>query len=159
MSAVIGGCDVLTVDYSDFGSETEVTRFRRIAKNIQLILKEEAYLDKVVDPSGGAYYIESISDQLLQKAWKLFVETEAIGGLIEGLKSSTLQTRINTNKTQLISDLNSGKKTYLGVNKHPNNMEKWIDLNSETSTKTSEFSPLEPFYLENYFSKTAENHA
>lgn len=159
MSAVIGGCDVLTVDYGDFGSEIELARFRRIAKNIQLILKEEAYLDKVVDPSGGAYYIESLTDQLLQKAWKLFLDTEAIGGLVEGLKSGFVQSAIDTNKNHLINELISGKKTYLGVNKHPNNMEKWIDLNSETRTKTSEFSPLEPFYLENYFSKTAENHA
>jgi methylmalonyl-CoA mutase len=159
MSAVIGGCDVLTVDYGDFGSEIELARFRRIAKNIQLILKEEAYLDKVVDPSGGAYYIESLTDQLLQKAWKLFLDTEAIGGLVEGIKSGFVQSAIDTNKNQLISELLSGKKTYLGVNKHPNGMEKWIDLNPERSTKTSEFGPLEPFYLENYFPKTAENHA
>ncbi len=159
MSAVIGGCDVLTIDYGDFGSEIEVARFRRIAKNIQLILKEEAYLDKVVDPSGGAYYIESLTDQLLQKAWKLFLDTEAIGGLLEGLKSGFVHSAIDTNKNHLISELLSGNKTYLGVNKHPNNMEKWIDLTPETNTKTPEFSPLEPFYLENYFSKTAENHA
>lgn len=159
MAAVIGGCDVLTVDYGDFGSEIEVARFRRIAKNIQLILKEEAYLDKVVDPSGGAYYIESLTDQLLQKAWKLFLDTEALGGVVEGLKSGFVQSAIDSNKNHLISELLSGHKTYLGVNKHPNNMEKWIDLNPETSAKTCEFSPLEPFYLENYFSKTAENHA
>ena len=159
MSAVIGGCDLLTVDYGDFGSEIEVARFRRIAKNIQLILKEEAYLDKVVDPSGGAYYIESLTDQLLQKAWKLFLDTEAMGGLLEGLKSGFVQSAIDTNKNHLINELISGKKTYLGVNKHPNNMEKWIDLTPDTSAKTSEFSPLEPFYLESYFSKTAENHA
>jgi methylmalonyl-CoA mutase N-terminal domain/subunit len=78
---------------------------------------------------------------------------------LEGLKSGFVQSAIDTNKNHLINELISGNKTYLGVNKHPNNMEKWIDLNSETSTKTSEFSPLEPFYLENYFSKTAENHA
>jgi methylmalonyl-CoA mutase len=159
MSAVIGGCDVLTVDYGDFGSEIEVARFRRIAKNIQLILKEEAYLDKVVDPSGGAYYIESLTDQLLQKAWKLFLDTEALGGVVEGLKSGFVQSAIDSNKNHLISELLSGHKTYLGVNKHPNNMEKWIDLTPETSEKTFEFSPLEPFYLENHFSKTVENHA
>ncbi len=159
MSAVIGGCDVLTVDYGDFGSEIELARFRRIAKNIQLILKEEAYLDKVVDPSGGAYYIESLTNQLLQKAWKLFLDTEEIGGLVEGLKSGFVQSAIDTNKKYLINELQNGKKTYLGVNKHPNNMETWIDLNPETTRKSFEFSSLEPFYLENYFSKTAENHA
>ena len=158
MSAVIGGCDVLTVDYGRFGTETEVRRFERIAKNIQLVLKEEAYLDKVVDPSGGSYYIESITNQLLNKSWQLFLEIENNGGLLESLKDNTIQNRIIENKNKLVADLLSNKRTFLGVNKHPNGMEEWIEPINNSSEALTDFTPLTPFYLENHFSKTVADH-
>lgn len=158
MSAVIGGCDALTVSFASIGSSEQLQnreRSRRIAKNIQLILKEEAYLNQVVDPSRGSYAIESLSNQLLEKAWSLFLAIEDEGGLIQSVTDNHVQTRIEANKTQLISDLQSNKRTFLGVNKHPNPTENWIDHSPiEAKENSGDFSALTPFQLENYYSKS-----
>ena len=151
MSAVIGGCDVLTVSYCKHGTTQEVERFERIAKNIQLVLKEEAYLDKVVDPSGGSYTIEAISEQLLTKSWTLFQEIEANGGLIKNVLNNTIQDKIEANKKQLIADLIDNSRTFLGVNKHPNASESWTNVSPENAENSSKFVPFQPFHLENYF--------
>ncbi len=159
MSAVIGGCDVLTIRYDQIGSPIDQERSRRIAKNIQLILKEEAYLNQVVDPSHGSYAIESLSNQLLEKAWALFVEMEDAGGLIKNLKSNAIQTRIDANKMELISDLESNKRTFLGVNKHPNATEKWLDTRAGIQPdSTGDFKALHPFKLENYYTKSVKTN-
>ena len=159
MSAVIGGCDVLTVSHLEIGSAQERARTRRIAKNIQLILKEEAYLNRVVDPSHGAYFIEDLSQQLIEKSWHLFCETENAGGLILELMANKIQTQINDNKKQLIADLMNQSKTFLGINKHPNSMEKWVDISPITPTTVPiDFEPLRPFYLENQYIKTVNTH-
>lgn len=159
MSAVIGGCDVLTIDYGQYGSAQEIERFKRIAKNIQLILKEEAYLDNVMDPAGGAYYIESLSTQILEKSWQLFLEIEENGGLIESLKKGIIQQKIDTNKAALIQDLNGGKRTFLGVNKYPNGTESWVESKpAPVESSTHVFETLSAFYLENYYSKPTESH-
>ncbi|NOQ74975.1 MAG: hypothetical protein GQ574_23380 [Crocinitomix sp.] len=151
MSAVIGGCDVLTVTYGKHGTSEEVARFERIAKNIQLVLKEEAYLDKVVDPSGGSYTIEALSEQLLTKSWALFQEIEANGGLIASVKNNAIQSKILENQKQLIADLVDNKRTFLGVNKHPNGTETWINVSADNTVENGEFKALRPFYLENHF--------
>lgn len=151
MSAIIGGCDVLTITYGQHGSPNEVERFERIAKNIQLVLKEEAYLDKVVDPSGGSYALEAISEQLLTKSWALFQEIEKNGGLIASIHDNTVQDKIEANQKQLVSDLVDNSRTFLGVNKHPNATELWTTVSPENAESTSSFRPLLPFYLENYF--------
>lgn len=158
MSAVIGGCDVLTVEYGRTGTTQEVARFQRLAKNIQLVLKEEAYLDKVVDPAGGSYYIESLSQQLLEKSWNLFLEVENAGGLIVALSSNLIQDKIQTTKAALIASLRDNKRTFLGVNKHPNNMEDWVEPTVEYVESETPFTPLRPFYLEHHFLKTVSNH-
>ena len=159
MSAVIGGCDVLTVSHLEIGSAQERARTRRIAKNIQLILKEEAYLNRVVDPSHGAYFIEDLSQQLIEKSWHLFCETENAGGLILELMANKIQAQINDNKKQLIADLMNQSKTFLGINKHPNSMEKWVDISPITPTTVPiDFEPLRPFYLENQYIKTVNTH-
>lgn len=159
MSAVIGGCDVLTIDYGQYGSAQEIERFKRIAKNIQLILKEEAYLNNVMDPAGGAYYMESLTTQILEKSWQLFLEIEEKGGLIESLKKGIVQQKIETNKAALIQDLNDGKRTFLGVNKYPNGTEKWIESKPEpVESSSEEFEPLSAFYLENHYSKPTASH-
>ena len=80
MAAVIGGCNVLTVRPYDavLGAETEFSQ--RIARNVSVLLKSESYLDKVADPPAGSYYIESLTHQLAEAAWALFLEVEEMGG-------------------------------------------------------------------------------
>ena len=158
MSAVIGGCDVLTVDYGQYGSDQEVERFERIAKNIQLILKEEAYLDKVVDPGGGSYYIENLTNQLLQECWTLFLEIENKGGLTAALVSGYVNEIIGDTTAQLVADMQDNTRTFLGVNKHPNGMEDWVETKAEQPSETTAFPSLKPFILEDHFSKTVASN-
>lgn len=74
MSAIIGGCDSLTVLPHNKGIEQTDDFAERIARNVSNILKEEAYLDKVADPAAGSYYIESLTNQLAEKSWQLFTD-------------------------------------------------------------------------------------
>lgn len=155
MSAVIGGCDTLTISYLELGNSQECERSKRIAKNIQLILKEEAYLDRVVDPSHGAYFIESLSDQLIEKSWDIFCATENTGGLIKGIQENKIQAAIKENTRKLVMDLADKSKTFLGINKHPNPMENWTDTSPiKPPSVPVDFEPLRPFYLENQYIKT-----
>jgi methylmalonyl-CoA mutase len=81
MSAIIGGCDSLTVRPHD-DEETKKDFSNRIARNIHHILKEEAFFDKVSNPADGSYYIEEVTEKIASKAWKLFQEIENKGGFL-----------------------------------------------------------------------------
>lgn len=87
MSAILGGTDSLTVEPFDiaFGQSDEFSE--RIARNQQLILKEESYFDKVADPAAGSYYVENLTKQIADHAWKVFLEIEDQGGFLSSLKS------------------------------------------------------------------------
>jgi methylmalonyl-CoA mutase len=115
MSAVIGGCDALTVHAYDavFRSTSEFSE--GIARNLSIILKEEAYLDKTIDPAAGSYYIENLTQQLVSSAWALFIDIEKMGGFIAAFRSGFIQNGINQsfeNKTQALE-----KSVMVGVNK------------------------------------------
>jgi methylmalonyl-CoA mutase len=85
MAAVLGGTDSLTVEPFDISFRPPDEFSERIARNQQLILKEEAYFDKVADPAGGSYYIEKLTSLIADNAWRLFLEIEEQGGFIEAL--------------------------------------------------------------------------
>jgi methylmalonyl-CoA mutase len=80
MAAIIGGCNLLTVRPYDavMGKSTEFSE--RVARNVSVLLKSESYLDKVADPSAGSYYVESLTHQLTEAAWTLFLAVESRGG-------------------------------------------------------------------------------
>jgi len=120
MSAILGGADaVANLPYdalyhkdNEFGD--------RIARNQLLILKNESYFDKVNNPADGSYYIESITQQLAEKALQLFKDIEKNGGFLKQLKEGTVKRKIqeSADKEQALFD--TGKKILLGTNKHPN---------------------------------------
>lgn len=87
MSAVLGGTDSLTVKPFDIANCPADEFSERIARNQQLILKEEAWFDKVADPSSGSWYIEILTALIAENAWKLFIETENLGGFLSALIS------------------------------------------------------------------------
>ena len=74
MSAIIGGCDELCILPFDTSSESGEIESNRLAKNTQLMLREESYLDKIIDPSSGSYYIEKLTAELAERALTLFNE-------------------------------------------------------------------------------------
>jgi methylmalonyl-CoA mutase len=151
MSAILGGATNILIPPFDASNDISV----RMARNIQLVLKEESYFDKVIDPAAGAYYIEDLTDKLVQSAWDLFLDIEHYGGYVKSIKDNFIQSKVNNNKKLLIENLNTNKKTFLGVNKYPSTLENWIDVKPQL-IKGKEFEPLTEFILEQYFQKPTE---
>ncbi|MDN4607760.1 methylmalonyl-CoA mutase family protein [Sporosarcina highlanderae] len=110
-AAILGGADIITVHPHDSltGSNASSIRY---AKNIQLVLKEEAHVDKVLDPAGGSYYIEKLTDELVEKAWELFLGIESKDGLDVFLQGHELKVLLS--KRQI--EVNTGKKSLIGTN-------------------------------------------
>ncbi|WP_298157085.1 methylmalonyl-CoA mutase subunit beta [Flavobacterium sp.] len=120
MAAVAGGADAVSnMPYdalyhkgNEFGG--------RISRNQLLILKHESYFDKVENPADGSYYIESLTQQLAEKALALFKEMEAAGGFLKQLSDGTIQKKINESAAREQELFDSGKEVLLGTNKYPN---------------------------------------
>lgn len=124
MAAVIGGCDALYVYPYDVLFKQPHDFSARIARNIQLVLKKESYLDKVTDAAHGSYYIESLSNEIATKSWDLFKDIEAKGGWIAGIQSGFLQETVAKQALATQQLVDEGKQVILGVNKYPNANEK-----------------------------------
>lgn len=152
MSSVIGGTDSLTVNAFN-ESFAEPTEFgERIARNQQLLLKEESYLDKVVDPSAGSYYIESLTKAIAEEAWKLFLEVEEKGGFVEALHAGFIQEKIKATAAKRDSDIANRKEIFLGTNQFPNFSEEMqIELDeailnpANMAVKKAKFETLKPY--------------
>jgi len=141
MSAILGGADSLTVEPFDIVFRRPDEFSERIARNQQLILKEEAYFDKVADPAAGSYYIENLTSLIAENAWKLFVEIEDQGGFLSCLKSGFIQNKLLESGARRKNNKAIRKTTILGTNQYPNNQEKisnTVDLNKVFSKKSVE---------------------
>jgi methylmalonyl-CoA mutase len=114
-SAVLGGVQFLHV--GAFDEMTGSNDFsERLARNIQLILKEESHLQKVIDPAGGSWYIESLTNQLAEKAWEFFKQIDCEGGILEGLKAGWLQKQISEVYGKRNLDIQTRKRSIVGTN-------------------------------------------
>jgi methylmalonyl-CoA mutase len=120
MSAILGGANAVSNLAYDAIYHKDNEFGDRISRNQLLILKEESYFDKVNNASDGAYYIESLTEQLAEKALELFKEIEANGGLITQLIEGTIQRKISESAQKEQELFNSGKEILLGTNKYPN---------------------------------------
>ncbi|MDF2653024.1 MAG: methylmalonyl-CoA mutase, partial [Paenibacillus sp.] len=92
----------------------------RIARNTQNILMEEAFLQKVADPAGGSWYVESLTAELAEKAWTYFQQLEANGGILESLLSNALQNDINAISEKRKQDIFTRKQSVIGTNIYAN---------------------------------------
>lgn len=120
MSAIIAGIDSLTVNAFNSSYEKPSDFSERIARNQQLLLKEESYLDKVEDPSAGSYYLENLTDSIATEAWKLFLETDARGGFLEAASAGFIQGKIAETANKRAMDMANRREILLGVNQYPN---------------------------------------
>jgi methylmalonyl-CoA mutase len=127
MAAVIGGTDALAVrPFTDaFKPATDLSE--RIAKNIQIVIREEAYLGDVIDPSAGSYYIENITDSIITEAWNIFQQVEEQGGYLKSLKKGLIQKDVLKTAQNRKNAVASGKESLLGTNKYPNSKESQKD--------------------------------
>jgi len=123
MSASIGGANSILVLPFDVEFSESNNFSSRMARNQQLILKDESYLNVVADISAGSYYIESLTTGLGKKAWEYFKQIEAAGGLLAGLKSNAIQEIIAADAQKLIGEFKEGKLILVGVNKFQNKNE------------------------------------
>ena len=124
MSAALGGVHSLVVTPFDAPYEKPTDFSERIARNQQLLIKEESHFDRIVDPSAGSYYIEHLTDALAQEAWKLFLKVEEEGGFLEAVKKGTIQEDINATNVKRHGDAAKRKEFLLGTNQFPNFTEK-----------------------------------
>lgn len=124
MSATIAGVDSLTVTPFNKAFEESTVFSDRIARNTQTILKEESYLDKIVDPAGGSYYIENLTNSIAEHAWKLFREIEEKGGYVEAFKDGFIQEQVNESANKRNLNLATRRDILLGTNQYPNALEK-----------------------------------
>jgi len=120
MSAILGGADAVANLAYDAIYHKDNEFGDRISRNQLLILKHESYFDKVNNPADGAFYIETLTEQLAEKALELFKDIEKNGGLISQLIDGTIQRKINESALKEQELFDSGKEVLLGTNKYPN---------------------------------------
>jgi len=120
MAAAIGNSDSISIQPFDLPVRAPGDFSQRIARNQQLILKEEAYLDKVVDPSAGSYFIENLTDSIATHAWNLFLEIEEKGGFLQCIKSGFVQDRVENSARKKDLDIAQRKTVVIGTNQYPN---------------------------------------
>ncbi|MEX0844225.1 MAG: methylmalonyl-CoA mutase family protein [Balneolaceae bacterium] len=155
MSASLGGCDAISVFRFDHHFAEPSGFASRISRNIQIILQEEAYLDKVADPGAGSYYIEKLTDMIAAESWKLFQEIEQKGGFYECLKDGFIQHLISTSREQKIQAYKEKKEVLVGVNKYvPEEVKEVVfkpkevpDLNI-ADNKLTDIEKVEPLNIE-----------
>lgn len=121
MSATLGGVNSLTVLPYDVTFKKADEFSERIARNQQLLLKEESHFDKVADPAAGSYYIETLTNELAAQAWKIFLEVEEDnGGFLAAVKAGSVQATINNTATARLKNASSRREVLLGTNQFPN---------------------------------------
>ncbi len=124
MSATLAGIHSLVVTPFDAPYETPNDFSERIARNQQLLLKEESHFGAVVDPGAGSYYIEHLTDSLATEGWKIFLQVEEEGGFLAAAKEGKVQDVINATNEKRHADAAKRKEFILGTNQFPNFTEK-----------------------------------
>ncbi len=127
MSAILGGTQSLSVLPFDTFYKDSDEFSNRLARNQQIILKEEVYLDKVIDPAAGSYYIENLTQLIAEAAWKIFLQVEEKGGMIEAIKTGFIQEIVEKSAGQRLDDIANRRLIQLGTNQHPNPSEQMLE--------------------------------
>jgi methylmalonyl-CoA mutase len=127
MSAILGGADAIANLPYDAIYHKDNEFGDRIARNQLLILKHESHFDKVNNPADGSYYIESLTQQLAEKALALFHDIEAQGGFLKQLNEGIIKRKIQESADKEQGLFDAGKEILLGTNKHPNKNDRMKD--------------------------------
>ena len=144
MSAALAGVDSIETLPFDLPYKNPDDFSERIARNQQVLLRDESHLDKVVDPAGGSYYIETLTASIAEQAWKLFNEVEDAGGFYDLLSKGEIQGKVNESGVKRHVDVARRKEILLGTNQYPNVNEKALDKIEKTSCCGCECSGGQP---------------
>ncbi|MBI1835775.1 MAG: hypothetical protein HYR91_00770 [Flavobacteriia bacterium] len=121
MSAISASVNTIIVTpYDSDSNEGESIISTRMAGNISLILKDESYFDKVIDPIGGSYSIESLTTQIANNAWKYFQKIDKLGGITTDESKELFAIDITSTVNLKLNQIKEGKKILIGINKFPN---------------------------------------
>lgn len=120
MSAALGGVDSITVIPFDTTYKSSDKFSERIARNQQLLLKEESHLDKIADPTAGSYYVENLTNEMAAQAWKLFVAVEEKGGFLTAIKEGFIQAEVKVSADKRRKAVATRRENLLGTNQFPN---------------------------------------
>lgn len=119
-AAAIGGIQYLQINPLDHATGEWDDFSERIARNTHLILKEETHITRVVDPAGGSFYVEQLTDDLAEQVWKKFLEIDAAGGILEALKNGIIQANIAEVFNKKALNIALRKDSIIGTNVYPN---------------------------------------
>ncbi len=120
MSAAIAGVYSLEVTPFDRAFEAPTEFAKRIARNVEHLLKNESHFDQVVDPAGGSYYIENLTSSIATEAWKLFLEIEEKGGYTAAFKAGFVVDRVKASAAAKDKNIATRRQILLGANQYPN---------------------------------------
>lgn len=120
MAGVMGGCDSLHISPFDEAVGLPDEFSRRIARNVQIMLRQECNFARLVDPAGGAWAVETLSDEIARKAWELFQEIERAGGMAAALTTGTPQAAIAKTRAERFSQVAQRRDVIIGVNMYAN---------------------------------------
>ncbi|HEY1740327.1 MAG TPA: methylmalonyl-CoA mutase [Acidimicrobiia bacterium] len=138
MAAVLGGTQSLHTNSFDEAIALPTEFSARIARNTQLILAEETGVTHVVDPLGGSYYVEALTQQLADAAWALIEEVESLGGMTKAVESGMPKLRIEESAARRQAAVDRGDETVVGVNKYRPASETTVDVRDVDNTAVRE---------------------
>lgn len=135
MAAVFGGTQSLHTNALDEAIALPTPFSARIARNTQLILQEETGICNVVDPLGGSYYVESLTNSLIEKASEIIDEVESLGGMTKALETGMPKLKIEESSAKKQAKIDMGKDVIVGVNKYVSNEDDSVDVLEIDNTK------------------------
>jgi methylmalonyl-CoA mutase len=128
MSAIFGGAEFIHIQPVIIHSDSSMKRYKRMARNISLILKEEAHLDAYIDAIGGSHHLEELTQTLGEKAWEAFKEIEKLGGISQQLAATQLREKIARTASLRIKRCHEKEDFFIGINAFVQNQERKIDV-------------------------------
>ncbi|MEG1071109.1 MAG: methylmalonyl-CoA mutase family protein [Akkermansia sp.] len=127
-SAIMGGVDSIDVLPFDAAVRRPDEFSRRIARNVQMVLQGECNLDKAVDPAGGSWYIEALTDQVARTTWDMFQGIEKDGGIAAALKAGSIQAKVNATAAKRYELADQRRQGIVGVNRYVNLVEQALEV-------------------------------
>ena len=155
LAAVLGGADSVNTGCFNERSGQPDDFARRLARNVQLILKDEVHLDEITDPAGGAYFVESLTTQLAEAAWKIFQDIEGQGGILTALKTGSVQAAVKATAQERLQAVARRKQMLIGSTAYANPEERltaahilapWPEPSPE-EIQAKERALLQPIFL------------
>lgn len=138
MAAALGHTQSLHTNALDEAIALPTDFSARIARNTQIHIQEETQIHRTVDPWGGSYYVETLTHELVEKAWKLIEEIEELGGMAKAIETGLPKMRIEEAAARKQARIDSGKDTIVGLNKYQLEKEEQMDILEVDNTKVRE---------------------